>query len=177
MAREEARTGKRDQSRDEGLLDAYSQTVVSVVEAVGPAVVSIHIHGSGQNMGPYWQQRGEVVGAGSGVIFAGDGLVLTNSHVVQATRNPEVVLLDGTRLDGQVIGQDPDSDLAVVRIPANHLSMASLGDSDTLKAGQMVIAIGNPLGLQATVTAGVISAMGRSLRSLTGRLIENVIQT
>ena len=117
------------------------------------------------------------MGAGSGVILAPDGYILTNSHVVQGRGRPEVVLADGTTYQGEIVGRDPDTDLAVIRVPASSLPAAELGDSDRIRVGQLVIAIGNPLGLQATVTAGVVSALERSLRSVTGRLIENVIQT
>ena len=159
------------------LLDAYSQTVVSVVEGVGPAVVSIHIRrqASGRARDQDWPS--EITGAGSGLIFAPDGFVLTNNHVVQDASRPEVVLRDGTRLEGEIVGLDPATDLAVVRVGARELPTLPLGDSDHLRVGQLVIAIGNPLGFQATVTTGVISALGRSLRSQSGRLIENIIQT
>ena len=159
----------KGQGAPEELLDAYSQAVVRVVEKVGPAVVSILLRG--RRPGP------EVVGQGSGIVFAPDGLVLTNSHVVPEGRSLEVVLVDGRRLEGEVVGQDPDTDIGVVRLPASGLPAASLGDSDHLRVGQLVIAIGNPLGLQASVTTGVISALGRSLRAQTGRLMENIIQT
>jgi S1-C subfamily serine protease len=153
---------------DAALLDAYSQAVVSVVDGVGPSVVGVHARrGSGR--------RGE--GAGSGVIVASDGYVLTNSHVVHGAGELEVSLTDGRRLAASLTGDDPASDLAVVRAAGQRLPAARFGESARLRAGQLVIAIGNPFGFQSTVSAGVVSALGRSLRSTTGRLIDNVIQT
>jgi S1-C subfamily serine protease len=165
-------------------LDAYSQAVIKVAETVSPAVVRIGVK---KNVTPGRGRRGgfgygygnpfEAEGAGSGVIIAPDGYILTNSHVVSGANNIEVTLADGTTYPAQVVGQDPDTDLAVVRIGASGLPSAKLGNSDALKTGQLVIAIGNPYGFQTTVTAGVVSATGRSLRSQNGRLIENIIQT
>lgn len=155
---------------DEELLDAYSRAVVSVVEKVGPAVVGIRVQKRGQG-----KQAGE--GAGSGFVIAPDGFVLTNNHVVESTDGLEVHLTDGSALAAQIVGTDPATDLAVVRVGANGLPTAELGNSDKLRVGQLVIAIGNPLGFQSTVSTGVISALGRSLRGQSGRLIENIIQT
>jgi S1-C subfamily serine protease len=153
---------------DAPLLDAYSRVVTDVVDTVGPSVVRIDLtHGDGAR-----------AGAGSGVIVSPDGLVLTNSHVVSAGRRAEVATLDGRRFSARVLGDDPDTDLALLRIDENeHLPHARLGDSKALKRGQIAIAIGNPLGFDATVTAGVVSALGRSLRAKNGRLIDDVIQT
>jgi S1-C subfamily serine protease len=156
---------------DEDLLDAYSRAVVGVVEKVGPAVVSIGVkkHTRSQRFG------GE--GAGSGVIIAPDGFVLTNNHVVEGADEVEVNLTDGSTFPAQIVGTDPATDLAVVRVGSNNLPTAEMGNSDSLRVGQLVIAIGNPLGFQSTVSTGVISALGRALRGQSGRLIENVIQT
>ena len=155
--------------RDRDLLDAYSEAVVSVVEAVGPSVVSVRTNG------PAGRRGG--AGAGSGVIIASDGYVLTNSHVVHGARELEVSLTDGRRFSASLIGDDPGTDLAVIRVAAPSLPSARFGQSASLRVGQLVIAIGNPFGFESTVSAGVVSALGRSLRSTTGRLIDNIIQT
>jgi S1-C subfamily serine protease len=157
--------------RDEELLDAYSRAVVGVVERVGPAVVSIGVKKQSHSA---WS-GGE--GAGSGVIFAPDGFVLTNNHVVEQAARVQVRLADGSAYAAQIVGTDPATDLAVVRAGASGLPAAELGDSESLRVGQLAIAIGNPLGFQSTVSSGVISALGRALRGPSGRLIENVIQT
>ena len=152
---------------DAEALDAYSRAVSDVVERVGPSVVRVDIKRQGAN-----------AGAGSGVIVSPDGLVLTNSHVVQGARGAEIVTLDGRQAHARVLGDDPDCDLALLRIDdAATLPAAKLGDSSKLKRGQIAIAIGNPLGFDASVTAGVVSALGRSLRAKSGRMIEDVIQT
>jgi S1-C subfamily serine protease len=156
---------------DVEILDAYSRAVVSAVEAVGPAVVSVSVgrNRSGGQVGPG--------GAGSGVIIAPDGYVVTNDHVVHGAGRLEATLTDGRTLDAVVIGEDPSADLALIRLSGADLPIAKMGASATLRVGQLVVAIGNPLGFQSTVSAGVVSAVGRSFRSRTGRLIENVIQT
>ncbi len=161
----------------EAVLDAYSAAVVTVAERVSPAVVNIALQKDVTAQGPNGQRVYTVPGGGSGVIIAPDGYILSNSHVVHDAKNLEVTLADGRTVPARVIGDDPATDLAVIQTTVGGLPAAQLGDSDGLKPGQMVIAIGNPLGFQATVTAGVVSALGRSLRSSTGRLIENVIQT
>lgn len=160
-----------DVNDESALLDTYSQRVVSAVETVGPAVVSIAVEGRAQ--GP---SDGRM-GAGSGVIIAPDGYVLTNSHVVHNAASMDVTLTDGRTFGATLIGEDAATDLAVIRVSASGLPTARLGVSATLRVGQLVIAIGNPLGFQSTVSAGVVSALGRALRSTQGRLIENVIQT
>src|ERR1700758_5067674 len=158
---------------DHALLDSYSQAVIDVVDRVGPAVVRVAVR-NGDPARPS-QSRG---GSGSGVIVAPDGLILTNSHVAGAASRIEVTTADGQDLHARLVGDDPDTDLALIRIdePAT-LPSARLGDSKRLKRGQLVIAIGNPLGFESTVTTGVVSALGRSLRSRNGRLIDDVIQT
>ncbi len=157
-------------------LDAYSQAVVRAVERVGPAVVSVRVVRSRPQRSPR-RIAPELRGAGSGVIIASDGYVLTNSHVVRSMDRIEIGLQDGRALLASVVGDDPHSDLAVLRVPESGLPAADLGDSSALRVGQLVVAIGNPLGFQATVTAGVVSALGRTLHAQTGRLIENIIQT
>jgi S1-C subfamily serine protease len=158
---------------DQALLDSYSQAVIDVVDRVGPAVVRLAVR-NGDPARP-GQPRS---GSGSGVIVAPDGLILTNSHVAGAASRIEVTTADGQDLHARLVGDDPDTDLALIRIvePAT-LPSARLGDSKRLKRGQLVIAIGNPLGFESTVTTGVVSALGRSLRSRNGRLIDDVIQT
>ncbi|MBU1672265.1 MAG: trypsin-like peptidase domain-containing protein [Actinobacteria bacterium] len=161
---------------DSALLDAYSRAVIDASERVSSSVVNISVTQKGSQRARV-SPGGEPTGSGSGVVIAGDGFILTNSHVVQDARLVEVTIPDGTVCRADVVGDDPDSDLAVVRISAPGLVPATLGDSRTLKVGQLVVAVGNPYGFQCSVTAGVVSALGRSLRSSTGRLIDNVIQT
>lgn len=161
----------------DGLLDAYSRAVISVVEKLSPSVVSIKITHEVRARTPRGEVPFDMTGSGSGVIITPDGYILTNSHVVHNSKGLEVSLSDGATYPAHVVGTDSDTDLAVVRIPAVNIKEAELGDSDKLRVGQLVIAIGNPYGFQASVTAGVVSATGRSMRSQSGRLIENVIQT
>ena len=160
---------------DEELLDAYSRAVIRAVKRVSPAVVNIDVQQRPSEARPGGPQPGR--GTGSGFVFTPDGLILTNSHVVHRAARLDVTLSDGRRYGAELVGEDPDTDLAVVRIDAPNLVPASLGDSQAIRPGQVAIAIGNPYGFQATVTAGVISALGRSLRSSSGRLIDDVIQT
>lgn len=165
-------------ANEQRLLDAYSQAVISTVNKVGPSVVSIEVSKAAKDR--TGRKRHMHRGAGSGFIFTNDGFILTNSHVVHGGDKIVAVVADGRRFDAQLIGDDPETDLAVVRIhaPANStLTAATLGDSSAIQVGQLVIAIGNPYGFQATVTAGVISGLARSMRARTGRLIDNVIQT
>jgi S1-C subfamily serine protease len=159
---------------DFALLDSYSKTIISAVDQVGPAVVHIHIKRNDRH--PPGDEH-EAEGSGSGVILAPDGYIATNNHVVENAGSIGVSFSDGTNFPAELIGRDAATDLAVIRVLGTGLPIARLGDSDRLKVGQIAIAIGNPLGFQSTVTAGVISALGRTLNSTTGRLIENVIQT
>jgi S1-C subfamily serine protease len=162
---------------DDELLDAYSRAVVAASEKVSPAVVHVKVQKKRQarrGSGP----RGPVQpGAGSGFIFSPEGFILTNNHVVSDTSRIDVDLPDGRSFQADLIGNDPSTDLAVIRIYTDHLNYVTFGDSEKLKVGQLVIAIGNPYGFEYSVTTGVISALGRSLRSNIGRLIDNVIQT
>lgn len=174
---------------DGALLDAYSAAVIEVVDKVSPTVVKIdvsHHQARRRGLGPQqqWKQEENISGSGSGVIFTPDGFILTNSHVVHNAAAITVTLSDGRNFKASLIGDDPFTDLAVIRIDpasggtgAQNLPAAVLGDSQAIRIGQLVIAIGNPFGFQATVTAGVVSALGRSLRAGGGRLIDNVIQT
>src|SRR5260370_13076015 len=156
---------------DQALLDAYSNAVIDVTERVGPAVVRVET-GSGMRNA---RERG---GLGSGIVISPDGLVLTNSHVVGTSKQIKLRDNEGIVTDARVLGVDPDTDLALLRADGvRDLRYASLGNSKTLRRGQLVVAIGNPLGFESTVTAGVVSALGRSIRSVSGRTIEDVIQT
>lgn len=162
---------------DDGeLFDAYSKAVVNASEAVSPSVVKIEIEQKAQGRGR--RSNGNSAGTGSGFVFTPDGFILTNSHVVNGAQSIHAVLNDGNRFEASLVGDDPDTDLAVVRINApTSLLSTRFGSSNSLKVGQLAIAIGNPYGFQTTVTAGVVSALGRGLRAKSGRLIDDVIQT
>ena len=158
---------RSDDSPDRHLLDAYSHAVTSAVERVAPAVAHVRVR----------HRKGGRDGSGSGFLITPDGYLVTNSHVASGAAALEVTLPDGRTADATIVGDDPDSDLAVLKVQANDLAWIRLGDSSRVRVGQVAIAIGSPLGFQHTVTAGIVSALGRSMRAQTGRLLDNVLQT
>jgi len=167
-------------SLDAATLDAYSHTITSVADEVSPSVGRIDVEGPASPQGGRPGRPGrpdQATGSGSGFVFTPDGYVLTNSHVVSGARRITVSMLDGRKLPGHVIGDDPDTDLAVVSVQASELATLTFGDSSAVRVGQIAVAVGNPFGFDCTVTAGVVSALGRSLRTKTGRLVDDVIQT
>ena len=155
---------------DAELLDAYSRAVITVADAIAPAVVSVRVGPSGTAAAP------EATGAGSGVVITPDGYILTNSHVVRRAKRIVTSFVDGNTAEADLVGADPSTDLALIRSRLSDLRYACLGDSTSLRVGQLVIAIGNPFGFQSTVSTGVVSALGRTLRSEDGRLVENIVQ-
>jgi len=171
-SRASALSGGPDESE---VFDAYSKAVIQAADTISPAVVNIEVrpHASAVRE----PVRAQPHATGSGFIFTPDGYILTNSHVVHGAGRVDVTVSDGRKMRADLIGDDPETDLAVLRISAGDLTAAPLGDSNRIRVGQLVIAIGNPYGFQCTVTAGVISALGRSLRARSGRLIDNILQT
>ena len=174
----EARTFEAAYPSEEDLLDAYSRAVIHAAEKVSPSVVNMDVRKRPKGkQTTHFRPPEELRGNGSGFIFTPDGFILTNSHVVHHADKIMVTLPDGRHFEGDLVGEDPDTDLAVVRVNGSNFLAAPLGDSQKIKVGQLVIAIGNPYGFQCTVTSGVVSALGRSLRSISGRLIDNILQT
>ena len=171
------RSGPESDADDGAVLDAYSRTVIGVAERLSPSVVNIDIHHKVRRRRAGNHHSLDERSSGSGFIFTPDGFILTNSHVVKNAAKIIVTLSDGRHFEASLIGDDPETDLAVIRINAPNLAPCQLGEATSIRVGQLVVAIGNPFGFQYSVTAGVVSALGRSLRSQSGRLMDNVIQT
>jgi S1-C subfamily serine protease len=170
-----SRNATKSSAPDESeIFDAYSRAVIQAADKTSPAVVNVEVSPRGSGDG---HSRTRPQATGSGFIFTPDGYILTNSHVVHGAGRVDVTVSEGRRMRADLVGDDPETDLAVLRIGAGDLTAAPLGDSNRIRVGQLVIAIGNPYGFQCTVTAGVISALGRSLRARSGRLIDNILQT
>ena len=167
-------TSRRADEAD--LLDAYSRAVTGAAETVSPSVVKIEVRQASRRS-PHGQDIRGAAGSGSGFVITPDGFILTNSHVVHGAEQVRVMFSDGQKVSADVVGDDPDSDLAVIRAHASELPPVTLGDSQTIRVGQLAIAIGNPLGFSCSVTAGVVSALGRTLRARSGRLMDDIIQT
>src|SRR5713226_3576045 len=177
-AEERAGAAKLAPQTDDDVMDAYSRAVITAAEKVSPSVVYVEVEQPVRSRRPNLPRiPQERRGSGSGFIFTPDGFILTNSHVVHGAKKIEVTLADGHKRQADLIGDDPDTDLAVIRINAPNLVPAQLGEAQRIRVGQLVIAIGNPYGFQYSVTAGVVSALGRSLRAQSGRLMDAVIQT
>lgn len=162
---QEPQSSRHEKPADAELLDAYSQAVIRVVQRVGPAVITVT-----------GDEQGEGGGSGSGFLMTPDGFALTNSHVARGRKRLKAVTDEGDRIDAELIGDDPATDVALLRLAARDLPYAELGDSELLQVGQLVIAVGNPFGFHSTVSTGVVSALGRAMRSQEGRLIENIVQ-
>lgn len=170
-------TAGRTLADDGSRLDAYSRAVTDAVDLVGPAVVRVEVEPRERKTRGGPPSGRPATASGSGFVFTPDGFIVTNSHVVSGAASARIGLPDGRTLRGDLIGDDPETDLAVLRVDGTRMPWASLGDSDAVRVGQIAIAIGNPLGFDYTVTAGVVSALGRSLRATSGRLMDAIIQT
>jgi len=164
-----------DPQQDRRLLDSYSDTITGVIDSIQGGVV--HIQVEKQETDPRSRQKRTAQSSGSGFIISTDGFIVTNHHVIEGADKIQVILSDGQVLNGEMKGSDPSTDIAVVKVYSNNLKTLSFTDSDRLKVGQIAIAVGNPLGLQYTVTSGIVSALGRTLRAKNGRLIDDVLQT
>src|SRR6185369_5095076 len=174
-------TPRTEPDSDAELLDAYSRAVIAAVERVGPTVAHLEVWSDADPRARRGRRGGngprEATGTGSGFLFTPDGFVLTNSHVVERATRVRATFPDGASCGAEIVGRDPHTDLAVLRVDAPPVAPATLGDASRLRPGQLVVAIGNPLGFSSTVTSGIVSALGRTMRAQTGRVIDAVIQT